>query len=88
MVIAGLVVGEAFTWLGLTPNGRHAKVETLSAAVSWNATTFLDIAALLVSAVLVWRFFATGGGPMLRMMDEPMDEHAHHDHHQHAHHSH
>jgi hypothetical protein len=25
--------------------------------------------------MLLWRFFATGGGPMLRMMDEPMDQH-------------
>jgi uncharacterized membrane protein YraQ (UPF0718 family) len=81
MVVAGLVVGEAFTRLGLTPSGRHAKVETLSAAFAWNATTFLDLAALLVSAVLVWRFFATGGGLMLRMMDAPMEEHGHHDHH-------
>ena len=75
-----------FTRLGLTPNGRHAKVETLSAAFAWNATTFLDLAALLVSAVLVWRFFTTGGGPMLRMMDAPMEEHAHHhEHHAHSH---
>ncbi|HWB23014.1 MAG TPA: permease [Gaiellaceae bacterium] len=85
IVVAGLVVGEAFTRLGLTPNGRHAKVETLSAAVSWNATTFLDLVALLVSGVLVWRFFATGGGPMLRMMEAPMDEHDHSHHHHHAH---
>jgi uncharacterized protein len=86
MVGAGVVVGEAFTRLGLAPSGRHAKVETLSAAVAWNATTFLDIAALLLSAVLVWRFFATGGGPMLRMMGGPVDEHAHH--HQHGQHDH
>jgi uncharacterized membrane protein YraQ (UPF0718 family) len=88
MVVAGVVVGEAFTHLGLTPSGRHAKVETLSAAVAWNATTFLDLAALLLSAVLVWRFFATGGGPMLRMMDEPMDEHDQSCHHGHDHHAH
>jgi uncharacterized membrane protein YraQ (UPF0718 family) len=86
MVAAGLVVGELFTRLGLTPSGRHAKVETLSAAVAWNATTFLDLAALLVSAVLVWRFFSTGGGPMLRMMEAPLDEHDHSHHHGHHHH--
>jgi uncharacterized protein len=86
MVVAGIVVGEAFAQLGLTPSGRHAKVETLSAAFAWNATTFLDVVALAVSAVLVWRFFATGGAPMLRMMDAPMDEHGgDHCHHAHQH---
>ena len=85
IVGAGLIVGEVFTRLGLTPSTRNAKVETLSTAVSWNVTTFLNIVALLGSALLVWRFFSTGGGPMLRMMEAPMDEHAHHHHHDHAH---
>ena len=80
MIAAGLVVGFAFEWLGLVPQGRHAKVETASAAFGWGTTTFLDLAALCVSAALVWRFFRTGGGPMLRMMEQPMD-HAHHHHH-------
>ena len=45
----------------------------------------LDVAALLVSAVLVWRFFTTGGGPMLRMMDQPVGGgHDHSHHHAHA----
>jgi hypothetical protein len=50
----------------------------------------LNAVALLISAVLVWRFFATGGGPMLRMMDEPMEGHDHgeHDHGHHDHHGH
>ncbi len=90
MVAAGLVVGEAFTRLGLTPSGRHAKIETVSVAIAWNATTALDIVALLVSAVLVWRFFSTGGRAMLRMMNAPMDGLAHeqaqhHGHDPHAH---
>ncbi|MBV8080624.1 MAG: permease, partial [Actinobacteria bacterium] len=63
MVAAGLVVGYAFAALGLVPGSRHAKVETASAVFGWNATSILDAVALAVSAVLVWRFFATGGGP-------------------------
>jgi uncharacterized membrane protein YraQ (UPF0718 family) len=89
MVVAGLVVGYLFDGLGLVPHGRHAKVEDASAAFTLGPTTWLNVVALAVSAVLVWRFFATGGGPMLRMMDEPMGEghdHAHHEHHHvHAH---
>jgi uncharacterized membrane protein YraQ (UPF0718 family) len=88
MVVAGLVVGYLFDGLGLVPHGRHAKVEDASAAFTLGPTTWLNVVALAVSAVLVWRFFATGGGPMLRMMDEPMGEghdHAHHEHHHHVH---
>jgi hypothetical protein len=57
------------------------------ASISWNYTTWLDIVALAVSAALVWRFARTGGIAMLRMMNEPMDEHEHHghDHHHHEH---
>jgi len=82
MAIAGLVVELVFDALSLTPQSRHAKVEM--ASVTWNYTTFLNIAALLVSAVLIWRFVRTGGIAMLKMMGEPMDEHEHH-HHEHAH---
>ncbi|MBV8397112.1 MAG: permease [Actinobacteria bacterium] len=84
MVAAGLVVGYAFAAVGLVPGSRHAKVETASAVFGWNATSILDAVALAVSAVLVWRFLATGGGPMLRMMDAPEHGHDHH-HHGHAH---
>jgi uncharacterized membrane protein YraQ (UPF0718 family) len=86
---AGLGVGFLFDAIGLTPQERNAKVEMGAAAVGWNVTTFLDVAALAVSAVLVWRFLATGGGSMLRTMNDPdaaHDHHAHaHDHHAHSH---
>src|SRR5206468_6549216 len=79
MVVAGLVVGFAFEWLGLVPSTRDANVEDAAAAFTWGPTTYLNLVAIGVSAVLVWRFFATGGGPMLKMMDEPM-EHGDHCH--------
>jgi len=85
MVAAGLAVGFAFDALGLVPHGRHAKVESATDAFTLGYTTWLDVVALAAAGVLVWRFFATGGGPMLRMMDEPMGDHGHHCHHGHVH---
>jgi hypothetical protein len=56
------------------PEERSAKV--VEASVTWNYTTILNIIFLGLAALLVWRFVRTGGLPMLRMMDEPMSEHA------------
>jgi uncharacterized protein len=88
MVTAGLAVGYLFEWAGLVPETRNARVDSAGDAFTWGPTTFLNLVALAVTAALVWRFFASGGGPMLRMMDEPMDHdhhHHHHDGHDHAH---
>ncbi|MFL5943018.1 MAG: permease [Gaiellaceae bacterium] len=82
MVAAGLIVEFLFQGLGLTPMDRNAKVVT--ARVTWNYSTYLNIVFLAVAAVLVWRYFRRGGGwAMLKMMNEPMGEHGHA---QHAHH--
>jgi uncharacterized protein len=82
MVAAGLIVEFLFQGLGLTPTDRNAKVVT--ARVTWNYSTYLNIVFLAVAAVLVWRYFRRGGGwAMLKMMNEPMGEHGHA---QHAHH--
>jgi len=73
MVAAGLVVEFVFGAVGLVPAGpRHAKV--IEASVHLNYTTVLDVAFLVLAAVLVVRFVRTGGIPMLRMMNEPMGE--------------
>ncbi len=56
--------------------------------VRWNYTTVLNIVFLLLAATLVWRFFATGGRAMLRMMGgspDGMDHGEHHDHEAHHH---
>ncbi len=83
MVAAGYLVEMIFAVLHLTPTARNATV--LEPGISWNYTTFLDLAFLLVAAVLLWRFFRTGGRPMLAMMngspDDMSGEHAHHHHH-------
>jgi uncharacterized membrane protein YraQ (UPF0718 family) len=66
MAGAGYVVELVFGALGVVPVNR--RVQILQESVSWNYTTALNIAALVLSAVLVWRFLRTGGAAMLRMM--------------------
>ena len=83
MVAAGLVVEFLFQGLGLTRHERNAKV--VEASVHWNYTTVLNLVFLALAAALVWRFVRTGGLPMLREMNEPVEGHEHHHAHGHAH---
>ena len=48
--------------------------------ISWNYTTWLNIVAIAVSALLFWRFLRTGGPAMLRIMDKSPDAHVSHAH--------
>src|SRR5215831_873093 len=66
MAGAGYVVELVFGALGLVPGDR--RVQLLPESVSWNYTTVLNIAALALSGVFLWRFLRTGGPDMLRMM--------------------
>jgi uncharacterized membrane protein YraQ (UPF0718 family) len=66
MVAAGYVVEIVFGGLGLVPDQSQAKIPM--DGVSWNYTTFLNIAFLLLAAALVIRFLRTGGREMLAMM--------------------
>ncbi|MHA7653047.1 permease [Mycobacterium sp. ML4] len=76
MVAAGYMVELLFGTAGLIPNQRNAMV--MSAGISWNHTTWLNIVFLVIAAVFVARFFTTGGMPMLRMMGgSPCAEHSH-----------
>jgi uncharacterized membrane protein YraQ (UPF0718 family) len=69
MALAGFLVELAFQALGIVP--AHFRVTVFESSPTWNYTTFLDIAFLLLMAVLGWRFLATGGRDMLRMMSAP-----------------
>ncbi len=83
MVAAGYLVEILFGTIGLIPAERNATV--MHAGISWNYTTWLNIVFLVLAAVLVARFIATGGVAMLRMMGgSPDTEHDHH-HHDHDH---
>jgi hypothetical protein len=80
MVGAGYLVELLFGVTGLTPTGRHAN--TADYHISWDYTTWLNIAALLLAGVLVVRFVRTGGIPMLRAMGgAPSQTHDHGQHH-------
>jgi uncharacterized membrane protein YraQ (UPF0718 family) len=69
MAGAALIVELIFGALGLVPAQRNARV--VDAAITWDYTTWLNIAFLILAGVLVWRFFNTGGLAMLRMMNRP-----------------
>ena len=87
MVAAGYVIELVFAPLGLVPSGpRHANVG--QNGITWNYTTWLNIAFLLVAAVLLWRFFTTGGRQMLVMMGGGPDGMSAHDQDGHDHASH
>lgn len=76
MVGAGYLVEIIFSLLGLIPHALNAQI--LTAGVSWNYTTVLNIIFLVVAAALVWRFLRTGGPMMLKMMsNKPQEEHVH-----------
>jgi uncharacterized membrane protein YraQ (UPF0718 family) len=72
MVGAGYLVELLFGVTGLIPAQRSAKV--MEEGISWNYTTWLNLAFLLLAAVLVARFLRTGGLGMLRMMGGPPDD--------------
>ncbi len=79
MVAAGYFIELVFTPLHLVPTGkRHAYVG--DSGITWNYTAALNIVFLLLAALLVWRFFATGGRTMLKMMGGGPDDMAGHDH--------
>jgi len=80
MVGAGYLVELLFGATGLIPDDRTAKVT--EATISWNYTTWLNIAFLVLAAALVVRFVRTGGLGMLRRMGgEPVAEGGHRHHH-------
>ena len=78
MAVAGYAVELLFGGLGLVPDQADAKIPM--DGVTWNYTTFLNIAFLLLTATLLVRFVRTGGLGMLRMMggspDADGEEHA------------
>ena len=78
MALAGYVIELLFGAVHLVPSSRAVTVMT--EGIRWNYTSWLDIAALIVGSVLLWRFLRTGGPEMLRKMEEPGDVHAHHHH--------
>ena len=77
MAAAGLIVELIFGGFALIPSERQARV--VEAAITWNYTSWLNLAFLLLAGLLVGRFLKTGGAAMLRRMNGPADPaHAYH----------
>ena len=69
MAGAAYILELVFDVGGLVPQQRSAQI--IEAHLTWNYTTWLNIAFLGLSALLVWRFLKTGGPQMLRIMNQP-----------------
>ena len=67
MALAGFLISLAFKALGWVP-ARHP-FNFAQAAPTWNYTTVLNLVFLVLVAVLVIRFFRTGGRQMLQEMN-------------------
>jgi len=67
MVVAALLVEFLFQGLGLIPSHRAAEIVEMS--ISFNYTTVLNIIFLVIAALLLIRFFKTGGPKMLAHME-------------------
>ncbi len=85
MAVAGFLIETLFRALGIVPH--HFQVAVLTSHPGWNATTILNLVALVVVGILGWRFLTTGGREMLRMMSSPQagagsDPHSHVHHHE------
>ncbi len=59
-VIAGLVVDLLFNALGLIPTGSRPASAVEHAMISWNYTSWLDLVAGIVAAILLWLHFRGG----------------------------
>jgi uncharacterized protein len=77
MTAGGYAVELLFGALGLVPG--HGRAQIGEQSITWNYTTWLNIAALILTVVLVVRFLRTGGREMLAMMGGSPDEHAGHE---------
>jgi hypothetical protein len=76
MAATALIVEFLFGILCLIPKQHSARI--VEEAIRWNYTTWLNIVFLALAALLVWRFFRTGGPEMLTMMNaRATDQHDH-----------
>ncbi|GHO84041.1 permease [Dictyobacter formicarum] len=81
MAAAGYVVEFLFAALGIIPQNRN--VVAITDGIHWNYTSVLNIIFLALAALLVIRFFRTGGLAMLKMMNRSEQQMDHHGNEQH-----
>jgi uncharacterized membrane protein YraQ (UPF0718 family) len=75
MAVAAVIVELVFGSFALIPSQRSARV--VEASITWDYTTWLNLAFLVLAGFFVWRFLNTGGPAMLRMMNRPAAESGH-----------
>jgi len=61
MAVAALIVDLIFGAFALIPPEHKARV--VETSITWNYTTWLNLAFLVLAGLLVWRFLKTGGRP-------------------------
>src|SRR4051794_29526808 len=83
MVAGGYAVELIFGALGLVPD--HGRAQVGEQSITWNYTTWLNIAALVLTVALLVRFVRTDGRAMLAMMGGDPDDMAGHNHDGHDH---
>jgi hypothetical protein len=54
MVLTGITVDLLFGFFGLIPSGPRPPSPVMQMGIRWNYTSWLDLAALVVMAWLVW----------------------------------
>jgi hypothetical protein len=86
MAAAAMAVEWIFLALHLTPHAKGMSM-AMNMDFRWDHTTVLNIVFLALAAVLLLRFFRSGGADMLRHMNEPMPEDGGHGMHHTAHHA-
>jgi uncharacterized membrane protein YraQ (UPF0718 family) len=69
MVAGSLAIEFLFELFGWIPHERKARV--LEAGIQFDYTTVLNLIFLMIAALLLVRFFKTGGPEMLRAMESP-----------------
>jgi uncharacterized protein len=85
MAAAGYLIELIFGAFALVPTQRDVAVFTEGPTM--NYTSVLNVIFLALAAILVWRFFRTGGPEMLRMMNAPRDAGIHEHGHEHTSHA-
>ncbi|HJV66291.1 MAG TPA: permease [Geomonas sp.] len=68
MVAAALAIEFLFQWWGLVPHERGKGIA--EEAIKLDYTSILNIIFLVIAALMVWRFFVTGGPDMMREMGQ------------------
>ena len=77
MALAAYAVELGFGVLKLTPAPHDSHAAMAGVGFAWDYTAWLNLALLVPAALLVWRFLATGGPKMLRMMESSGPDHPH-----------